>query len=125
MTQGWIIVTYFVEISAGVVLSPELVGKIVGEILKIRELRVKIHGLGHKGTQIMDFAEFPSALNEVGLEKSLGRLLQQLDDRLVGSFDWVEQIGGMEPGLCRAEPVQGIAFVGFQMRVMPRVAISV
>lgn len=116
---------YFIEIAAGVVLSPELVGKTVGEILKGGESRVNVHGLGNKSAQIINFPKSPPTLNEVGFEKSLARLLQQLDDRFVGTFELIEEIGGTESRPRRTEPVQGIIFISFQMSLIPRVAISV
>ena len=68
-----------VEIAAGVMLRPKLVGEIVGKILKSRKSWIKIHGFGHQRAQIMNFAQLPAASNQVSLktEMNLNRRKQR------------------------------------------------
>jgi hypothetical protein len=76
LAQGGVIVAELVEIPTWVVLRPELVGEAICEVLKSGEARVPIDGFGHKCAQIMDFAQFPTAAEEISLEEPLSCLLE-------------------------------------------------
>jgi hypothetical protein len=73
--QDGIVVPHFREITARVVLCPELIGQAIRKILEHGGSSIEIHCLGNESAQIVDPAELSTAGDQVCLQKPFGRLL--------------------------------------------------
>ena len=120
LSQGRIVLADFVEISARVMLRPKLVSQTIREVFKRREPWVQIHRFGHESAQVVNLAKFPTAANEICLEKPLGSLLHQLDHGLGGTLNGMEQVSGMQAATGGTQPIRRVVFVGFQTSLSPR-----
>lgn len=80
LSQGWVIVSDFIEVAAWVVLRPELIGEAICEVFESGETRIDLNGFGYQSSQVVDFSEFPALSNQVGFQKPLGRFLKEFND---------------------------------------------
>ena len=123
-SQRWVIVTDFIEVAAWVVLRPELIGEAICEVFKSGETRIDLNGFGYQSSQVVDFSEFPALGNQVALQKPLGRFLKEFNDRFSGSFERMEPVCRMQTRSGGSQPVFGVVFAGFQIRLSPQLKIS-
>lgn len=122
--QDGVVVPHFREITAWVMLCPELIGQAVREVFERGESSIKIHCLGNERTQIVDSAQLPTTGNQVCFQKPLGSLLQQFNHRLIGPLKRMEQVCGMQTSAGGPEPIRRTVFVCFQMSTSPLLTIS-